>query len=169
MTKGMETEPARELRRARRSGRPDFVTTPTRVASTGHVIPPIRAETGRPRWRLEEDWTYHGDGYQITLPRGWDTDLASIPRPLHGWLTDFMLGVTGPLLHDFIYDHGGELPEGSCRPPRTFTRREADVLLVRLAALERVPRRRRLLGWAFSRALGWTHWGVPGSRIPGTG
>ena len=169
MEEGMETEPARELRRARQSGRPDFVTTPTRVASTGHVIPPIRAETDRPRWRLEEDWTYEGDGYRITVPEGWHTDLASIPGPVRGWLTDFMLGVTGPLLHDFLYDHGGEPPEGSCLPPRRFTRRETDALLVRLAALERVPRRRRLTGWAFARAMGWSHWGVRGSRLPLTG
>ena len=162
----METEPARALRRARRSGEPEFVTTPTRVEETGLVIPAIRARTAGGRWVLQEAWRHRTPAYTLTVPAGWDTDLASVPGPLRRWVSALQMGITGPLAHDFVYDHGGALPDGCCVPPRRFTRREADLLLLRLMRLERVRGWRRLAGWACARALGWTHWGVRGSRLP---
>jgi hypothetical protein len=52
--------------------------------------------------------------FTLTVPAGWSTDLASVPGPLKRSVNDFLLGVTGPLVHGFIYDHGGELPDGCC-------------------------------------------------------
>lgn len=154
----METEAARKLREARRSGDPDFVTTPTRVESTGLVIPPIHRETRGGVWRVQEDWTYDGPGYRLTVPQGWESDLASVPKVLHPWLNSFQFGVAGPLAHDFVYEHGGRVPEGTCVPYRVFTRREADDLLLALMRAERVAPRFQRLGYLFTRALGWTHW-----------
>ena len=163
----METEAARALRAARASGQPEFATTPTRVGGTGLLIPPIRARTDERRWVLEDAWSWRTPAFTLTVPRGWDSDLASVPPPLRRWLNAFQLGITGPLVHDFIYDHGGRPPEGACVPPRRFTRRETDALFFRLMRLERVRPWRRWTGWLFTRALGWTHWGVRGSRLDG--
>lgn len=162
----METAAAQQLRRARAAGEPEFVTDPTRVEETGLLIPAVHARPDARLWRLQDDWTYEGDGFRLTVPRGWETDLASIPGTLRPWLNDFLLGITGPLAHDFIYDHGGCPPPGSCDPPRRFTRWEADRILLRLMRLERVRRWHRTVSFLFVRAAGRTHWGVRGSRLP---
>jgi hypothetical protein len=162
----MDRVAVQALRAARRAGEPEFITSPTRVTETGLVIPAIRACTDENRWVLQESWTHETPAFRLTLPGGWDSDLASVPGPLRRWINAFEMGITGPLVHDFIYNHGGELPEGSASPPRKFTRREADALLVRLMKLERVGAWRRLLAWVCARALGWSHWGVRGSRLP---
>lgn len=165
----METDAAQALRRARSSGEPEFITSPTRVAGTGLVIPAIRARTDGPRWELQEDWCRGIGAWTLTVPAGWSTDLASVPGPLKRWVNAFQLGVTGPLVHDFLYDYGGELPDGCCIPPHRFARREADRILLRLMRLERVRPWRRAVGWSVTRSMGWTHWGVRGSRVPGMG
>jgi hypothetical protein len=157
----MQSEPARALRAARQSGSPEFIETPTRVESTGLVIPPVRAETRRRCWQLDDEWSYDDGEWRMTLPRGWRTDLASVPPRLSEYFNSFEFGITGPLLHDFLYEHGGRLPEGSCVPDRRFTRREADALLHRLMRAERVPRWRRALAYTVARMAGWTHWEKP--------
>lgn len=63
----------------------------------------------RPRFELSEDWTFYlGDETPILVPKGFITDLASIPR-LFWNLPGF--SPTGPLLfgsiaHDFGYQYG---------------------------------------------------------------
>lgn len=157
----MDTKPARSLRAARKSGEPGFITTSTRVESTGLVIPPIRAEVKSLGWRLERDWDCSAGDCKLILPRGWETDLATVPRLLKRFFNSFEFGVTGPLVHDFLYDHAGCPPEGSCEPWRRFERKEVDRLMVRLMKEERVSPWRRLLGYAVTRLAGWTHWGEP--------
>jgi hypothetical protein len=154
----METEAARQLQAARESGEPDFLTTPTRVESTGLVIPSIYSEPQRRLWRLQEDWIHETLQWTFTVPAGWETDLATVPGPLRNAVNSFEFGITGPLLHDFLYAHGGSPPEGTCRPWHRFTRREVDHLFRELMQKEKVPTWRRNLGYAVVRALGWTHW-----------
>lgn len=160
----MDTKPARALHEARRSGRPEFIHTPTRVESTGLVIPPIRAETHRRCWTLEQEWSYEEPAWRLTIPRGWRTDLASVPPPLDLSFNGFAFGITGPLLHDFLYEHGGRPPPGSCVPQRRFSRREADALLLRLMREERVPAWKRIPAYTVARLGGWTHWEKPRRR-----
>lgn len=86
------------------------------------------------------------DGKRFTVPRGFITDLASIPRPLR-WLFDVNgLSREPAVLHDFLY----------CI--QYTTREEADALF--LEALESVG-----VGWATRysmwlgvRAAGWLYW-----------
>lgn len=56
---------------------------------------------------LQEEWSCQEEAFTFTAPRGWESDLASIPAPLRRWTNAFALGVRGPLAHDFIYDDGG--------------------------------------------------------------
>ena len=157
----MQIEAARALRAASRSGSPDFVRTPTRVESSGLAIPPICADTHRRCWQLEQDWCYGTQQWRLTIPEGWKTDLASVPRPLSSSFNAFEFGVTGPLIHDFLYEHGGRLPPGTCVPSRRFTRREADELLAELVRAERVPPWKQQLAYGVARLGGWTHWEKP--------
>jgi hypothetical protein len=66
-------------------------------------------------WQLTEDWKYRFEGKEIIIPKGFEFDGASIPRPL--W---FLLSPTGLLLipgliHDFgyRYDYLWVADEGS--------------------------------------------------------
>lgn len=154
----METEAARALRAARRSGEPKIFTTPTRVASTGLVIPAIEAETGGRRWRVRQDWVCDAGICRLTVPAGWETDLASVPPLMRHYINSFAFGIAGPLLHDFLYEHGGDPPDGTCRPWRHFTRPEVDAMFLQLMRAERVPRSRRHFAYRVVRLLGWTHW-----------
>lgn len=62
-----------------------------------------------PRLRLTEDWIITlDDGLQLVVPKGFITDLASVPRIF--WLipgfSPFGLLLEGSILHDFGYQHG---------------------------------------------------------------
>lgn len=76
---------------------------------------------GRGTWKLMEELGYHSDLLGIiTVPKGFVTDFASVPRiPL---LFD-IAGARGNLagtVHDFLYDSSCELP---------VTRKQADGVL----------------------------------------
>lgn len=154
----MEVEAAQFLRAARASGEPDFITTPTRVESTGLLIPPIRYHTESEMWRLESDWQYRAPAFTLTIPHGYETDLASVPQPLRHFVNCFEFGITGPLLHDFLYTYVGCPPSDSCVPWRRFSRREVDDHFLSLMEEERVPSWKRRLGYSAVRLGGWTHW-----------
>lgn len=86
-------------------------------------------------WQVEDLYVYTGTpqkpaGFTITIPRGTRYDRASIPRALTVILTKDELGTVPPLLHDYLYRHGGRLPSGSIEPSsRVFTRLQSDTLL----------------------------------------
>ena len=111
------------------------------------------------RWVLVEAYDYPLEDCTVRLPAGFVTDLASVPDLLHWLIDEVELGTAGPILHDAIYQHRGELPVDWCYPYRTFTRQEADVLLVSFARIEGCPRWRcKLALWAV-RVFGRPAWG----------
>lgn len=73
-------------------------------------------------WELLEDFVWVGEEFSITVPKGFKTDLASIPRiamsiiPVHGKQT------RAAVIHDWLYVMGGKVSEG------TFTKKQADEL-----------------------------------------
>ena len=119
------------------------------------------------------EWHANGDGpywllsdpYLITFPLTWKTsietlpipegfrfDLASIPRPLRWFIEPYELSIAAPLIHDWLYQHGGVTPEG------TVTRAEADLLLRLIAAAQGVSWLRRWVAWGAVRLFGWAAW-----------
>ena len=64
--------------------------------------------------------------------------------------------MTAALLHDFLYREAGDPGPGSVRPPRVYSRREADVLFREVMEKEGVANWRRVLGYAAVRVFG--HW-----------
>ena len=59
------------------------------------------------RARLLEDWVYQiGDSRPVIIPEAFETDFASVPRPL--WPIASPMGILryGSLPHDFGYQHG---------------------------------------------------------------
>lgn len=117
-------------------------------------------------------WSDRGLDKKIVVPVGLETDGASVPRLL--WT---ITGLTpdGPiraaaLVHDFLYRHGGKLPEGALlgRNPSgafipldhyEFTRAEADGLFHQIMLQSGISARKAWLAWAGVRMGGWTAWG----------
>src|SRR5687768_5711507 len=88
--------------------------------------PPLITSPSIGRWRLEEAYRYNDGATAITVPAEFEFDLSSIPRVFWPLIAPFDLSVVAPLLHDFLYHHGGKLPTSSVDPPRTYERAEVD-------------------------------------------
>lgn len=110
---------------------------------------PLVTFLNKDRWRLEKAFS----AGSVEVPAGFEFDLASIPRPLWWLIAPFELSLAAPLVHDYLYRHGGVLPDG-----RRFTRADADRLFLEIMRAERVPYWRRVLAFPAVRLFGWTGW-----------
>lgn len=65
---------------------------------------PALVQVGEDLWVLLEDFSYTGDdGATFTAPKGMQTDLASIPRPLWNIMPPFGKYTGAAVIHDFLY------------------------------------------------------------------
>lgn len=139
----------------------DFVTelTGDPVAIEGSPLPPpiLTYLSDVRRWRLEHPYGYTDTPCLITVPGGFRFDLSSVPRPLWWLIAPFELSIVAPLLHDFLYEHGGQPPQ-AIQPPRSYSRRDADRLFRMVMERERVPGWRRTLGYSAVRLFGGAAW-----------
>ena len=101
-------------------------------------------------WALAHDWTVVFRGEYYHLPAGFETDGASIPRPLW-WICGTPLEVPrlyAAIIHDYLY--GGGDPDA--------TRKDADDLYRDLQIALGVFRIKAYIEWLALRLCGWTHW-----------
>lgn len=84
-------------------------------------------------------------GLIVTVPVGFVTDYASVPRPLW-WLFPPALGRGASTVHDYLYRTG------------IVIRREADAIFYDLLRAEGVQQWRAWSMWAGVRAGGWKTW-----------
>ncbi len=110
-------------------------------------------------WRLEQDYAYVHAGTTITVPAGFEFDLASVPKPLWWLISPFDLSIVAPLIHDFLYRYEGNPLAGSIAPPRTYTRKEADRLFRYIMKQEGVWWWRRAAAYRAVRTFGRSWWG----------
>lgn len=95
------------------------------------VHPALRG--GRSLWGLTQDLVYWpSNGHDpIIVPRGFVTDLASIPRPLWWWLPPDGPWAKAAVIHDFLYYTQGsgvwKCHDTTLR--RAYSREEADWIL----------------------------------------
>ena len=80
---------------------------------------PIRLENGKEGYQLVEAFSYHweaeGGSWFITIPEGFVSDGASVPRlvwTISGIRPDGLIR-SAALVHDFICHYEGDLPFGS--------------------------------------------------------
>lgn len=111
---------------------------------------PTMSPTIKGTWVLMHTWVIWFRGERYEVPKGMETDGASIPRLL--W---FLCGhplatprLYAALLHDFIY--GGGDPEA--------TRADADDLFRDIQIDLGVPRWKAYVEWAALRLFGKSHW-----------
>lgn len=99
------------------------------------------------RWELLAPLTYVSpDGHEITVPAGYVTDFASVPRLPLAYLLTGNTAHRASVVHDWLYETGAT------------DRREADRIF-RLAMRDSgVAGWRRALMWSAVRAAGWVPW-----------
>lgn len=113
---------------------------------------PQVAYAGKGQWVLTDDLHYQSRLGKITVPKGFRTDLDSVPRlPLAYWLCKGA-AVVAPIVHDWLYREGsiGDY---------VITRKQADDIFLEIMEEEGVSRWRRRLVWLGVRAGGWRPWG----------
>lgn len=99
------------------------------------------------RWRVESPFAYRTSWHrQFTVPRGFVTDLASVPRVFWNILPPFGRYTEAAVLHDWLYR--------THRVPRP----DADQLLRDAMELGRVPGLTRALIYYAVRWFGWAAW-----------
>ena len=102
----------------------------------------------RARWRLIEPLVYVSEnGERVTVPVGFVTDFASVPR---AWLAYALAGDTGheaAVVHDYLYSQRSE--------PGGWTRRACDREFYRALLACGEPRWRAWLMWLAVRMFGW--------------
>ena len=70
-----------------------------------------RVENRPGYWRLTQALTYKTrEGFKITVPKGFITDLASIPRPLRFFFRVNGRHIEAAILHDYLYYKKGFVP-----------------------------------------------------------
>ncbi|WMT90527.1 DUF1353 domain-containing protein [Pelagibacterium sp. H642] len=90
---------------------------------------------GRSLWGLQRPLVYTtGDaGDTITVPAGFVTDLASVPRWAWTLIPPDGPWVKAAIIHDYLYDTGGtgiwKGHDASITRPRPYTRAEADAIM----------------------------------------
>jgi len=87
--------------------------------------------------------------YDFTVPKGFTTDLSSIPERLRGIIPQVGKYNRPSVAHDYAYEDG----------VKGMSRREADLMFRDGMRGEGVSWHRRWLMWAAVRAFGWTVWG----------
>jgi len=127
---------------------------------------------GRSLWGLQRDLTYRtGEpGEIITVPAGFVTDLASIPRWCWTLLPPDGPWVKAAIVHDFLYATRGtgqwkRRSDGITRA-QPYSRREADDIFREALENRGVDALRRFILWAAVRVGGAFGWGVDHSRQP---
>ena len=105
-------------------------------------------------WKLtaQLDWTSRG-GAKVSVPAGFVTDFASIPRPLWGLLPPTGGYGKAAVLHDWMYQSGQWTPSG---PP--CERGDADGVLKEAMEDLGISRLVRWTIWSGVRSGGWVSW-----------
>jgi hypothetical protein len=109
---------------------------------------------GRTLWGAHEALTYHvgglDSGETITVPAGFVTDLASIPRPVWALLPPDGPWAKAAVVHDFLYRTGGTgrlWGEVGVSRHTPYSRAEADNILRGAMASLQVPWIKRQIIW----------------------
>lgn len=120
--------------------------------------------SGRSLWGLQRPLAYTtGDRLRetITVPAGFVTDLASIPRLVWSFYPPDGPWVKAAVIHDFLYYTQGDGIWGrtvGVPPGRTYTRRQADAILAEAMADLGIGRWGRFVIWAAVRLGGGIGW-----------
>lgn len=107
------------------------------------------------RWILCKPLVYESDVAKqtITVPSGFETDLASVPRLPVVYLLTGDTARAAAVVHDYLYSS------------RLVSRKVADAVLLEASEVSGVPAWRRWLMWAGVRVGGASHYAPAQARV----
>lgn len=107
-------------------------------------------------WELYSPFHYKG----ITIPRGFRTDFASVPRLFWNILPPWGRYGKAAVVHDYLYKNLGDIIEevAGVIAPRTYTRKECDQLFLQGMQELGVRWTRRWVMYLGVRIGGWVAW-----------
>ena len=112
-------------------------------------------------WILKEPYTNRQ--FNIPIPKGYRTNLASTPRFLWFFAASYELSEAAALVHDWLYDHAG-ITVSIGGVERIVKKSEADKIFRRIMRREGVPAWRRFPAyWAVRIFAGWA-WRICAKR-----
>lgn len=119
---------------------------------TARYLSPLRLESVAPGSKLKrviDPFVYDSDilGKRVTVPAGFETDLASVPRIPIFYLLFGGASEEAAVIHDYLYSGG------------IVSRAVADEVFAEAMKAEGVARWRRGPMWFGVRAFGWLHFG----------
>ncbi len=97
--------------------------------------------------------------HTISALKGFEFDLASIPRIFWSIIASHELSLAAPLFHDLLYKRGGKLHQGELAPTgRVFVRSEVDDLFLELMTKANVPTWKRYTAYLAVRGFASFAW-----------
>jgi hypothetical protein len=133
---------------------------------------PVFTVQGDNRYRLTEayivTYAYKGVGYRLIVPKGDETDGASVPQA--AWSLGIIpvgLQMAAAVMHDELYRYQGALPQGQWQQfskgeyinlHETWTREQCDQLFLRLLKVAGVATWKRYAMFYAVRACGFVYW-----------
>lgn len=120
---------------------------------TARYLTPLRLESVAPGSKLKivlSPFAYSSDVLDriVTVPAGFETDLASVPRLPVAYLLFGDASQEAAVIHDFLYSGG------------LVTRAQADEVFAEAMKAEGVAAWRRGPMWLAVRLAGWLHYGA---------
>ena len=98
------------------------------------------------------------NGLTITVPSGFQTDLASVPKIFWNIIPPFGFVTDGSVVHDFLYRHSGFIENAYHGTPRQLTRKECDDVLLEAMRDCHTPKWQQVVIYRAVRWFGWAAW-----------
>ena len=139
----------------------DIMDESSMYESAGDLPNVVLARPDNTNWILHEDCSYLTDlGYTLKALKGYETDLASIPRVFWALVASFELSLAAPLFHDLLYRSGGVLPTNQLEPSdgKNFERKEADQIFLEIMEKAEVPKWKREVAYYAVRGFSGFAW-----------
>jgi hypothetical protein len=103
----------------------------------------IKLTYKRNKWQVVEDYTVRVLSEDLLIPKGFKTDLASVPRILWSVFPPFGKYNTAAVVHDYLYK------------TKRYSRQDSDVIFLETMRLSKVGLIQRHLFFYAVRMFGW--------------
>jgi hypothetical protein len=94
-------------------------------------------------WSVIYDLHFQDEVTQITVPAGFETDLASVPRLLWGLIPPYGRYIRAAIIHDYLYATG------------KIDRERADGIFLALMRQDKVEKWKQIIMYLAVRGFGW--------------
>jgi uncharacterized membrane protein len=141
--------------------------SPISPKSSRYTLPAvISRDEEKQEWILENNFKVETADYLFNIPKGFNFDLASIPRLLWFLIAPFELSIAAPLVHDYLYRVGGNLQPNIVshkmndvlKPILTMNKDEVDQIFLEMMKDEGISNWRRKCAYLAVRIFGELSW-----------